>query len=45
VVLATLVFQGLTLRPLVTLLKLDRGDEATRELASARAAMAAAALS
>ena len=45
VVLATLVLQGLTLRPLVALLKLDRGDEAARELASARAAMAAAALS
>ena len=44
VVLATLVLQGLTLRPLVTLLKLERNDEATRELASARAAMAGAAL-
>jgi hypothetical protein len=44
VVLATLVLQGLTLRPLVRLLKLERGDEAARELASARAAMAEAAL-
>ena len=44
VVLATLVLQGLTLRPLVTLLKLGRNDEAARELASARAAMAKAAL-
>jgi CPA1 family monovalent cation:H+ antiporter len=44
VVLATLVLQGLTLRPLVTLLKLERNDEAARELASARAAMAGAAL-
>jgi monovalent cation/hydrogen antiporter len=44
VVLATLVLQGLTLKPLVTLLKLERNDEAARELASARAAMAEAAL-
>jgi hypothetical protein len=44
VVLATLVFQGLTLGPLVTFLKLERNDEAARELASARAAMAEAAL-
>jgi monovalent cation/hydrogen antiporter len=44
VVLATLVLQGLTLQPLVRLLKLERGDEAARELASARAAMADAAL-
>src|SRR3984885_13815242 len=44
VVLATLVLQGLTLRPLVTRLKLERNDEAARELASARAAMAEAAL-
>jgi len=44
VVLATLVLQGLTLRPLVRLLKLERHDEAARELASARAAMAEAAL-
>jgi NhaP-type Na+/H+ or K+/H+ antiporter len=44
VVLATLVLQGLTLAPLVKLLKLDRSSDATRELASARAAMAKAAL-
>ena len=44
VVLATLVLQGLTLRPLVRLLKLGRDDEAARELASARAALAGAAL-
>jgi NhaP-type Na+/H+ or K+/H+ antiporter len=44
VVLATLVLQGLTLRPLVTLLKLERNEEAASELASARAAMAKAAL-
>jgi monovalent cation/hydrogen antiporter len=44
VVLATLVLQGLTLAPLVKLLKLDRSSAATRELASARAAMAKAAL-
>jgi NhaP-type Na+/H+ or K+/H+ antiporter len=44
VVLATLVLQGLTLAPLVKLFKLDRRGEATRELASARAAMAKAAL-
>ena len=44
VVLATLVLQGLTLAPLVKLLKLDRSGDATRELASARAAMAKAAL-
>jgi monovalent cation/hydrogen antiporter len=44
VVLATLVLQGLTLVPLVKLLKLDRSGEAARELASARAAMAKAAL-
>ncbi|WP_213804156.1 cation:proton antiporter [Granulicella sp. dw_53] len=40
VVLATLVFQGLTLAPLVRLLKLDRSIEETRELASARVVMA-----
>jgi hypothetical protein len=44
VVLATLVLQGLTLAPLIKLLKLDRSGDATRELASARAAMAKAAL-
>jgi CPA1 family monovalent cation:H+ antiporter len=44
VVLATLVLQGLTLTPLVRLLKLDRTDEAMRELASARFALADVAL-
>jgi NhaP-type Na+/H+ or K+/H+ antiporter len=44
VVLATLVLQGLTLTPLVRLLKLDRTDEAMRELASARVALADVAL-
>ena len=44
VVLATLVLQGLTLAPLVRLLKLDRSEDASRELAVARAAMAQAAL-
>jgi monovalent cation/hydrogen antiporter len=44
VVLATLVLQGLTLTPLVRLLKLDRSDDANRELASARAALAHVAL-
>jgi Na+/H+ antiporter len=44
VVLATLVFQGLTLAPLIKLLKLDRGDDAIRELTAARAALAGAAL-
>jgi hypothetical protein len=44
VVLATLVLQGLTLAPLIKMLKLDRSGEAARELASARAAMAKAAL-
>jgi monovalent cation/hydrogen antiporter len=44
VVLATLVLQGLTLAPLIKLLKLDRSGDAARELASARAAMAKAAL-
>jgi CPA1 family monovalent cation:H+ antiporter len=44
VVLATLVLQGLTLAPIVRLLKLDRTDEATRELASARVALANVAL-
>ena len=36
VVLATLVLQGLTLGPIVQLLKLDRSEEAIGELASAR---------
>jgi monovalent cation/hydrogen antiporter len=44
VVLATLVLQGLTLAPLIKLLKLDRGDDAIRELSAARAALADAAL-
>jgi CPA1 family monovalent cation:H+ antiporter len=44
VVLATLVLQGLTLTPMVRLLKLDRSDDAIRELASARAALARVAL-
>lgn len=44
VVLATLVLQGLTLPPLVKLLKLDRREDASRELASAHAALAEAAL-
>jgi monovalent cation/hydrogen antiporter len=44
VVLATLVLQGLTLAPLIKLLKLDRSGDAKHELASARAAMAKAAL-
>ena len=44
VVLATLVLQGLTLAPLVRLLKLDRREDADRELTSAHAALARAAL-
>ncbi len=44
VVLATLVLQGLTLAPLVRLLKLDRRADANRELTSAHAALAQAAL-
>ena len=44
VVLATLVLQGLTLAPLVRLLKLDRREDANRELTSAHAAMVRAAL-
>jgi Na+/H+ antiporter len=44
VVLATLVLQGLTLAPLVKILKLDRSDDAIRELAAARGALAGAAL-
>jgi NhaP-type Na+/H+ or K+/H+ antiporter len=44
VVLATLVLQGLTLAPLVRLLKLDRREDASRELTSAHAALAQAAL-
>jgi CPA1 family monovalent cation:H+ antiporter len=45
VVLATLVLQGLTLAPIVRLFKLDRTDEATSELASARVVLAEVALS
>jgi Na+/H+ antiporter len=44
VVLATLVLQGLSLAPLVKLLKLDRSGYAALELSSARAALAEAAL-
>ncbi|HEX6773342.1 MAG TPA: cation:proton antiporter [Acidobacteriaceae bacterium] len=44
VVLATLVVQGLTLAPLVRLLKLDQTEEAARELTFARVAMGNAAL-
>jgi len=44
VVLATLVVQGLTLSPLVKLLKLDGETDLPAELAATRAAMASAAL-
>jgi CPA1 family monovalent cation:H+ antiporter len=44
VVLATLVLQGLTLAPLIKLLKLDRRGYAAMELSFARAALAEAAL-
>ncbi len=44
VVLATLVLQGLTLAPIARLLKLDRTDDAMRELASARVVLAEVAL-
>ncbi len=44
VVLATLVVQGLTLAPLVRVLRLDREDGSAAELAAARAQLAAAAL-
>lgn len=44
VVLGTLVLQGLTLRPLIRWLKLDRGDAASEELSQGRSALAAAAL-
>jgi monovalent cation/hydrogen antiporter len=44
VVLATLVLQGLTLAPLVKVLKLDQSEDAQRELSSARAALAKAGL-
>ncbi len=44
VVLATLVLQGLTLTPLIRLLKLNQADFTQRELAQARARLATAAL-
>jgi NhaP-type Na+/H+ or K+/H+ antiporter len=44
VVLATLILQGLTLAPLIKLLKLDRSGYAALELSIARAALAEAAL-
>ena len=44
VVLATLVLQGLTLAPLIKLLKLDRSGYAALELSFARAALAEAGL-
>ena len=44
VVLATLVVQGLTLRPLIHLLKLDRSDDQLNDLHDARRALATAAL-
>ena len=44
VVLATLVLQGLTLAPLIRLLKLNQGDAVQRELAEARSRLAAVAL-
>jgi NhaP-type Na+/H+ or K+/H+ antiporter len=44
VVLATLVVQGLTLAPMVRRLGLDRSDEASLELASARVSLARTAL-
>jgi CPA1 family monovalent cation:H+ antiporter len=44
VVLTTLIFQGLTLAPLVRLLKLDGEDGLDEELAAARADMLSAAL-
>jgi CPA1 family monovalent cation:H+ antiporter len=44
VVLATLVLQGLTLTPLIRLLKLDQGDALQREIANGRHQLAEAAL-
>ncbi len=44
VVLATLVVQGLTLAPLIRLLKLDRMEDPARELADARSKLAEVAL-
>ena len=44
VVISTLVLQGLTLAPIVRFLKLDRTEDAARELASARVTLAEVAL-
>jgi CPA1 family monovalent cation:H+ antiporter len=44
VVLATLVIQGVTLAPLIRLLRLDQGEKRDREMLDARAALAEAAL-
>ncbi|TLU71906.1 cation:proton antiporter [Lichenicoccus roseus] len=44
VVMATLVIQGLTLAPLIHLLKLDRSEDTTRELAFARHSLVKAGL-
>ncbi|HSU30554.1 MAG TPA: cation:proton antiporter [Bryobacteraceae bacterium] len=44
VVLATLVLQGLTLAPLIRLLKLDQGDALKREVANGRSRLASVAL-
>jgi CPA1 family monovalent cation:H+ antiporter len=44
VVIATLVLQGLTLAPLIRLLKLDEGDALKREVANGRRLLAEAAL-
>ncbi len=44
VVIATLVLQGVTLAPLVRLLRLDKMQDSTAEIASARTALAQAAL-
>lgn len=45
VILATLVLQGLTLIPLVRLLKLDQGDVMEQEVSTGRCRLASAALS
>ncbi len=44
VVMATTVLQGLTLRPLIQLLRLDRSGDSARELSDARARLIATAL-
>src|SRR3954452_14033607 len=44
VVLATLILQGLTLTPLIRLLKLDEGDSLKDEVAEGRRRLAEAAL-